>query len=1149
MRIRRLDLTRFGHFSGLSIDFGEASPGRSDFHLVYGPNEAGKTTLMEGYLRLLYGFPYRSEDYAFRHSQDSLQVGGLVECPGPQELVRIKKRGASLLDARGQPLPETVLQSALGGLTVEAYRNLLCLDDKSIEDGGEEILKSEGDIGALLFSAAAGLSGLTRVLTRAQEGADAFWRKGARKHEMGELQHRLKEISSAIRDNDISASRYAQMRAELDRLEREEAQARERLVLLRARQRRLAALKDGHALRARMAETEERLAPLRVYPARIPVDAARVEALSREHAVLSARLEDAERTVTALEEKLAQASVSDVLRLRDEMAALSEQHSRAVTAGLDLPKREAEQEQIRQSAAAILADIGQVGRNPADFVLPAHRLETLEALAKRIEASGAALAKAGEEEEETLHALSQAEAALAQTTASLEGAADTAPVLEAHDAAALIEEFRRSREIVAAAERLARDRLADIQIEGASFRGLPAPPLEPPEAEAHARAWAEAVSDRKTAVQREEEASDALARSRARAEALAARSGVADDAHALASRQKRDLLWQEHRKALDHDSAGAFEAAMREDDAIGRLRLAEADHLARLRETELALSQAQVELERATAQRENAERRCEELASRHEERLTALGLPQGFPPDRLATWLVGVAAARRAGRELVEARNAAKPVAEAADKLRAALAPLSGMHAEDSVETVWRRAQSLAQQREKLAHAASVQAQEVAREKARLERRQTERRRSEAELTAEREEASRELARVFADGPPPLREAVSSLRTLRETGEKMREIEHRIASMRKDRDAFADATKRLLAGLDGYAAFQPLEAWRLLSAEIDAAGRAQTARAAIEADLDRVRSTAAEARLGLDAIGRQVGELATHFAPGIEVATVAELGQALSSSLAADALRDRIAECATDLDRALAAGGIGEGAAALAETTEAQTAADLAEAEAELEEAAAALEAAIAGKARAIEALRRVQGESDIAELGAERRAIEARMEQGSLDWLRDRLGLMLAERALRRYRDAHRSEMLKEAEAAFRTLTNGAYERLTTQPSGTGETLLAISTRDGAAKLATQMSKGTRFQLYLALRAAAYSQMASQGTVLPFFCDDIFETFDEERTTAACGLMRRIGEQGQAIYLTHHAHVVEIARSTCPDAVTVHELRPGSLT
>jgi uncharacterized protein YhaN len=188
-------------------------------------------------------------------------------------------------------------------------------------------------------------------------------------------------------------------------------------------------------------------------------------------------------------------------------------------------------------------------------------------------------------------------------------------------------------------------------------------------------------------------------------------------------------------------------------------------------------------------------------------------------------------------------------------------------------------------------------------------------------------------------------------------------------------------------------------------------------------------------------------------------------------------------------------------------------------------------------------ALDRVQGDADVAERVARQRTIELEMQEGTLRYLEDRFGCMLAERAIRRYRDIHRGSMLIATEAAFRTLTNDAYTKLSTQADGQSEVLIAVQSSGGNAKQASEMSKGTKFQLYLALRAAAYEQMAASGTVLPFFCDDIFETFDEARTKAACGLMRQIGQRGQAIYLTHHKHVVEIAQQLCGNDVKVHEL------
>ena len=201
------------------------------------------------------------------------------------------------------------------------------------------------------------------------------------------------------------------------------------------------------------------------------------------------------------------------------------------------------------------------------------------------------------------------------------------------------------------------------------------------------------------------------------------------------------------------------------------------------------------------------------------------------------------------------------------------------------------------------------------------------------------------------------------------------------------------------------------------------------------------------------------------------------------------------------------------------------------------------LTAATEARVTAAQALAQVTGAADIAALAQRKATLELEIEAAARDHLALSLGHGLAEEAIRRYRDSHRSAMMAATEAAFAALTQGAYAHLTTEPAGSGEVLLAIDAA-GAAKRVAEMSKGTRFQLYLALRAAAHEQLVAQGTCLPFFCDDIFETFDEDRTAAACRVMARIGTRGQAIYLTHHRHVVEIAREVCEHPPVVHDLR-----
>ena len=85
-------------------------------------------------------------------------------------------------------------------------------------------------------------------------------------------------------------------------------------------------------------------------------------------------------------------------------------------------------------------------------------------------------------------------------------------------------------------------------------------------------------------------------------------------------------------------------------------------------------------------------------------------------------------------------------------------------------------------------------------------------------------------------------------------------------------------------------------------------------------------------------------------------------------------------------------------------------------------------------------------------------------------------------------------------------------------------------------------MSKGTQFQLYLALRLAGYEEFAMARPSVPFIADDIMETFDDFRAEEAFRLFAEMGMHGQVIYFTHHKHLTHIAKKVCP-SVHLHDL------
>jgi uncharacterized protein YhaN len=190
---------------------------------------------------------------------------------------------------------------------------------------------------------------------------------------------------------------------------------------------------------------------------------------------------------------------------------------------------------------------------------------------------------------------------------------------------------------------------------------------------------------------------------------------------------------------------------------------------------------------------------------------------------------------------------------------------------------------------------------------------------------------------------------------------------------------------------------------------------------------------------------------------------------------------------------------------------------------------------------RASDKLNAIGSDSAVARKDAQRRTILLEIEDKAIRYIELKLGVMAAGNALRLYRDRHRSGMMARASDAFALITRGQYSGLATQPVKGGEVLIALQ-RDGKSKVADALSKGARFQLYLALRLAGYYEFAKLRPSVPFIADDIMETFDHVRSEEVFKLFGDMACAGQVIYLTHHQHLCDIARAVVP-GVAIHEL------
>ncbi len=1142
MRLRRLDLTRYGHFTDYRLELGPRKPGQSDLHIIFGANEAGKSTAFEAYLDLLFAIAPRSR-YNFLHSYENMRIGACLEIDGVEhEVIRIKKQRNDLLDGAGNPLNPALLAGALGGLDRDRYRAMLSLNNESIKKGGDDILASQGDLGQLLFSAAAGLSELGEALEAARERAAGFHRKSARKSVLVEKRKALKALEEQIRALDLNAGQFRTLHAAQERAASQERAARSRRDALLGDKARLEAIATCLPLLDRLSALRADLEKVQIYSRFDPLWPEQARTLREREAAARAKAAAARQAVEKLRKKHGMIERDGaMLALGDELEHLMEgPRARARTARDDLEKRSRE-------LAGLSANIERTERDLATGEIDAQQLGEpvlgkLERLANAVLGAREALATAQGEVRDAGGELDEISDAKAGGVPEPARADQLHALLARFEPEALTSHLRDSEAQLKRLQRAMSEALANLAPWQGQSQDLPVAMLT----HAQARRIGEehgALHEAAKMLQREYEAVERdLASINARIEAMKTDANLYTDQEANAARARRDAAWEQHLQALSAQSAEAFHRQLVALDAIQNARLEAADRLAALRQ--LQLKAAELSAQRADCKaRLLANAQAKEA---HQEDfqgiLQGLGLPDGFDPRDLWLWLKSLASAQEVAAQLAQAREdqarAQADVAKAAAALRKALE--LGEEGGDLAELA-RQARARLNEAGRLAERARA----IAQARAKLARRRQQVVACEQSLADATAQWRRQVAAgaLKYDDAADFRDALPALRQLGLWMSQRDSLRHRIVEMEKDAEEFSRNINKLFEALGVVPEEDPLRMAQKLQARLREAEQNEQARLALELQIQEQQQALENAEGELALIARAVAQMAHDLAAGPAIETTADLWSAVEKARQADALRAQIAGLETRISTELGQRDFADASALLAGKDMVGVSARLRACESDLTEAEARLEGAIGDLRAASDALLALGGDDAVARLQEQRQVLLLDIQERARAALRLQLGAMLAGQALGRYRQAHRSAMLADTERAFDRLTGGRYRQLVTQPDGQKEQLLAVDSQNSRSISVAEMSSSTAFQLYLALRLAGYRQFVASGTSLPFLADDILETFDNSRTAAALELLGEISMHGQALYFTHHRHVVDLARERLGEGVQIHDL------
>ncbi|MGT2467682.1 ATP-binding protein (plasmid) [Mesorhizobium atlanticum] len=360
----------------------------------------------------------------------------------------------------------------------------------------------------------------------------------------------------------------------------------------------------------------------------------------------------------------------------------------------------------------------------------------------------------------------------------------------------------------------------------------------------------------------------------------------------------------------------------------------------------------------------------------------------------------------------------------------------------------------------------------------------------------------------------------------------------RIRKMEADRTGFAEEVARLgaQAGERG-SGEAPEQVSVKLTERLEQAERAREARANLLLDVQKLQDV--REALNADVAVHETTKQAVLDA--FVVRTLPEVGERDEQLRERDGLQRAVAELEARLTSELALDDFIQAQSLLEGLDLDGLAIEKAEVERRLADLDDSLQQQLVRRTRATDKLDAIGGDSAVARIDAERRTVLLEIEEKAVRYIELKLGVMSASSALRFYRERHRSGMMAQASDAFALITRDQYTGLTTQPVKGGEVLIATQ-QDGQSKVADALSKGARFQLYLALRLAGYYEFAKLRPAVPFIADDIMETFDHLRSEEVFRLFGEMASVGQVIYLTHHQHLCEIAKSVIPD-VMIHQL------
>ncbi|MCM8883209.1 MAG: AAA family ATPase [Candidatus Thiodiazotropha sp.] len=1164
MKVSELNLVAFGPFTERLLSFG-----KTGLHIVYGPNEAGKSSALRALKSLLYGIPERTTDN-FVHANDRLRIAGILLSDDGNELriARRKGRKNTLLGPDDVVLDDQVLAPFLQGVTAELFETIFGIDHQALVAGGQEILEQKGEVGQALFSAALGSQALHGVLAELDTQADALFRPRGSTQTINAAIKRYTELSKEVREHSLSSREWGEHRRALARTEKELEKIQGDLATQRADVNRLQRIQRVIPKLVRRRGLLQDLAELGEVVVLPDNFAERRQAAVS--AMESARtiVEKALPRLEGLRKQLAGLSINEALL--EQAENIEDLHMRLGShrkAMRDRPNLDAEMRQLRTDAESLIKEVRpSLALQDAEQLrsVLGQRAEIIElggqhgVLKAHMEQSGSTL----RETEKRLQVVKKERDQVPQPRNTDELRTAIASARKLGDLDSTIQAARSELATLQTDCTNALARLTHWKGELDDVLRLALPGRET------IQRYETDFEDLQNRIQRYEEKrtefENSLQDVSIRLDEAIRIGEVPTEASLVETRKNRDQIWSLLRQKWEEGLDVSAEASHYESEGplpeVFEHRLTDADEVSDRLRREADRVHALASLQ---ANQEGTQEQIRQLADRFEatveernrliEEWQALWVPCNLGPGTPREMRAWLDVFEKLRNQVEQLRSSEQKIDELqqlrithVQRLKQLQTDLEGGSVDSGeLEPMFLFCEALAERLDEARRKHETLHREVLEREADVAALAEEHRLASEAMDAWRAQWSAIMQSIGQpDEMPPsgIHEFIESVRMLFSKLADAEKLRLRIHAIDEEAEAFRNEVVPMVGEIaPDLADLSVDDAVGRLNTLLSDNQAKRTKRQQLEEQIDQTAQDLSEAKTSVEVMTERLDTLCVEA----KCENHADLEEAERCSAELIRLTDAIASAEREIEEAGGGVGIADLEAEVQgvdpDTLPGQIEVLTGNIDDELEPRRTELAQT---KGREQKELELMDGSDRAAQVAEQTHAVLASIRADAERYVQVKLASSILRDQIERYRRENQGPLIKRASEHFSSLTLSSFDGLVTDFNDKDEPVL-VGLRGGGEKVFVEgMSSGTRDQLYLALRLASLERYMDSAESMPFIVDDILVDFDDDRSEAALREMSDLSKKGQVILFTHHARVVEQAQAILSaELTTIHNL------